>query len=333
MSDPGTLAAERGLKAIEKRIRKIYKGAMEELYRTIASYNLRYMKQDQEMRKKLAEGVITQTEYNQWLKNTVFMGHAWDAKVEHCTEVLNNANRQAMAVIRGEQLDVFAENMTYQAFLLETGTGIDLSFGIYSSQTVSRLLKSQPELLPRKVVDGVKCAAWNKNKIANVITQSIIKGDGIPGIAKSLAETLAKQNDSTMVRYARTAMTSAQNAGRVEMMQEAEDEGIHTLKKWIATLDDRTRDAHAELDGETAEVDEPFENEIGKIMYPGDPTADPANVYNCRCTLGSVIEGVDIKGERRAYKEWDDENGKHHRESYLIEDMTYKEWKEWKEGR
>lgn len=30
-------------------------------------------------------------------------------------------------------------------------------------------------------------------------------------------------------------------------------------------------------------------------MYPGDPDADPANVYNCRCTLGSEIIGFKKK--------------------------------------
>jgi len=42
---------------------------------------------------------------------------------------------------------------------------------------------------------------------------------------------------------------------------------------------------------ELAAVDKPFRSELGDIMYPGDPAAHPANVYNCRCTLGSKIIG------------------------------------------
>ena len=52
-----------------------------------------------------------------------------------------------------------------------------------------------------------------------------------------------------------------------------------------------TREEHLELDGQEREIDEPFENSLGEIMYPGDPDADPANVYNCRCTLVTRVLG------------------------------------------
>ena len=45
------------------------------------------------------------------------------------------------------------------------------------------------------------------------------------------------------------------------------------------------------LDGQLADVDKPFHSELGDIMYPGDPEADPANVYNCRCTLAAKVLG------------------------------------------
>lgn len=129
-------------------------------------------------------------------------------------------------------------------------------------------------------------------------------------------------------------MTGAQNAGRQARMEDAEEEGVKVKKRWIATLDNRTRDTHQELDGQEVPVDEPFEVDGMEIMYPGDPNADPELVYNCRCTMVEVYEGVDRHSSRRAYYDEDDdeyEEGK--RNSYTVEDMTYSEWKEWKEGR
>lgn len=330
MTDPGIRAAEKGQVAIERRIRSIYRKAKDEIQKTIQAYNLRFMRNDEEMRQKVADGMITEDDYRDWLKFTVYRGAEWDAKVAHCTAVMTDANKTALRVIRGEQIGVMAENLNFQSYLLEKDVGVDLGFSLYSSESVNNLLKNQPELLPRKVVNGVKDRAWNKNKIANEITKSIITGDGIDKVADRLADALSLQNDNAMKRYARTAMTSAQNAGRMEMLHEAEDKGVKVKKKWIATLDDRTRDAHADLDGEVVEVDEAFHNDLGDIMYPGDQTADPGNVYNCRCTLGYVVDGYSGGGQRRAYREFTDADGVHHRESYLIENMTYRQWEEWK---
>ena len=326
MSDPGTRAADRGLSAIEKRLKKLYGGAKREIERKIRDYNLRFMAEDNAKRAAVKAGEITEDAYREWLRRTVYRGKQWDAIVNHCTDVLSDANRQALNIIRGKQIDVFAENMTYQAYELERDLRASYGFGIYIRETVGKLLKDEPELLPRKVLNGVKDAAWNRQKIAGIINQGIVQGDGIDAIAARLGAQLAITDDKAMVRYARTAMTSAQNAGRMEMLHEAEEEGIHSKKKWLATLDDRTRDAHQELDGKTAELDEPFRNEIGDILFPGDPNADPANVYNCRCTLTYEIEGHPRSGERRAYVEHEDGT----RESYLVGDMTYAQWKKWK---
>lgn len=62
-------------------------------------------------------------------------------------------------------------------------------------------------------------------------------------------------------------------------------------RKWLSAHDSRARDWHAALDGVTKPIDEPFENEFGEIIYPGDPAAHGANVYHCRCSIAAVVKG------------------------------------------
>ena len=333
MHDIGTRSADYGAQAIAKRIRKIYGQAKKEIQEIITAYNLRFMAQDAKKRGQLATGEITKDQYADWLKRTVFRGKLWDDKANHCADVMTNANKRAIEVINNQQIGVFTDNRNYQAWRLEKDIGMDMGFSLYSSDTVNLLLKKQPELLPRRVVNGVKDKAWNKNKIAEVITKSIIKGDGIVTVADSLANTLGVQNEVAMKRMARTAMTSAQNAGRMEMLDEADKMGIQTKRVWIAILDDRTRDAHRDLDGQIREKGVPFHVDLpngknGDIMFPGDPKADPSNVYNCRCTLGYLVGNVTKIGSRRAY--YYDKNG--YRKSYIVKNMTYREWEVWKRG-
>ena len=98
-------------------------------------------------------------------------------------------------------------------------------------------------------------------------------------------------NKNASIRTARTMVTSAENKGRMDMLEKAESEGIICKKVWISALDTRTRDWHRDLNGVSQDRDKPFENSVGKIMYPGDPSADAANVYSCRCSLGYEILG------------------------------------------
>ena len=128
---------------------------------------------------------------------------------------------------------------------------------------------------------------------------------------------------------ARTAMTGAQNAGRMETYRKAEELGIEGQKEWLATLDNHTRHAHAMLDGQKRPRDEPFDSELGKIMYPGDPNARPANTYNCRCTLlYDVAKYPKVNSKRRPnLQEYGDALPQK-----PIRDMTYAEWAGWKEA-
>ena len=337
MSDYGTRYADIEQMHLQRRIRRIYADAQREVTRKLDTFKAKHAVKDSVKKAEiLAETdpkarAVLQANYEEWLRGQVFIGEQWENKVAQVTKTMVDADKQAMNVIREGQISVFTENANYQAYLLEKGANASFGFDLYDEKTASRLLSRNPTLLPKWKLDEEKDYTWNYRKVNDITTQAIIQGEGIPEITKRLCDGLATNNENRMRTFARTGVTGAQNSGRIERMQEANDDGIKTKKKWRATLDSRTRDAHQDLDGQVQEVDEPFESELGDIMYPGDPNADPANVYNCRCTLDYVVEGYENHGQRRAYEEWDDEDG-HHRESVVIEDMTYAEWVEWKKG-
>lgn len=299
MPTNGTGYADKAQAEIERRLRKIYQDAQKELIEKLDKHTKRLNAMDKVKRQQLADGEITQAQYNNWLRGQMFTGQQWKNKVDSLSETMLHANEQANAIIEGKRQAVFGKNAMYQSKRIQDDLHMAISFSVYDSASVTRLLRDQPELLPRRKVDKKKDKGWNQENISDAITQGIIQGDSIPEIAKRIATKTASKNEKAMVRYARTAMTGAQNAGRMEMLHEAQDMGIKVKKVWLATLDERTRDAHAKLDGQEVEVDEPFKSELGDIMYPGDPTADPANTWNCRCTLIYKYEGYGMQNVTR----------------------------------
>jgi len=323
--DYGAIFTERERRILYRRLQRQYREAQKNIRKKLNDFLAGSAQREKLYQQKVEAGLLTQEFFDNWKEGQVFIGKRWGAKLDEITGTLTEANKKALAMVRGEQYKVFAENANYQAYGLEKDGqkhNVGVSFDIYDEATVRRLIQEKPELLKRSTLNSRKDKAWNQGIISNSITQGIIQGESIPEIAERIARDTCDRNNTHMMLYARTAMTCAQNAGRIETMHRAADLGLHVKKEWIATLDSRTRDSHQHLDGQTAEVDEPFSSILGDIMFPGDPDAEPANVWNCRCTLGSVYVDFesDGKGTRR-----DNETGEE------IEDMTYDEWKEWKE--
>lgn len=58
-----------------------------------------------------------------------------------------------------------------------------------------------------------------------------------------------------------------------------------TLKTWHTMQDNRVRDTHVAVDGQTISVFDPFVLDGGELMFPGDDSlgVDPSELVNCRC--------------------------------------------------
>ena len=314
MSEPKDIGhedAEKAIARLEKQFKDIYSQANSEVQEKMNKYLERFAKQDEKMLKQLHNGEITEAEYRKWYQNRVFAGKQWQARLNAISEDYVHANQLAMNAVNSALPEVYADNFNYAAYLTEQQVRADLSYQLVDRWTVQRLVKDNPQLLPTPSVNIPKDKRWNRQKIMSAVTQGIVQGESMQKIARRLKK-VTDMNSASAIRNARTAVTGAECAGRVDSYQYAQSKGVDMVQVWKATLDGRTRHSHAAIDGESIEVGGTFPN---GCQYPGDPHGDPSEVYNCRCTIVGRVKGYEKYHVRGAYG-----NGK-------LGDESYDEWK------
>lgn len=320
MADAGHEKTEKLLRALEARLRREYKQAEEEVQAKLDDYLERFEIKDETWKRWVEEGKKTEEEYQQWRVGQIAIGERWEEMRDSLAEDYHNANQIARSIIDGYMPEVYALNHNYGTFQIEHDSGLSTSYTLYDRQTVERLMRDNPQLLPnpgkklsRRIANGLD-VRWNRQQIQSVMMQGLLQGESIPKLAKRLAEEVGDKNYGAAIRNARTMTTGAQNAGRVDSYKRAQDMGIDLEQCWVATLDMRTRHSHRQMNGELQPVGEEFSN---GCKYPGDPAGPPEELYNCRCTL--IAE---LKGYHRNIKSFELQNDPD------VEGMTYDEWVE-----
>lgn len=321
------------LDALEKRIAAEYQKAADELQGKIDAYFESLKKRDEETKALIGTIVngreYTRQDYEQWRLAQIGRGERFEALRDRLAERMTRANEVAAAYINDSTPGVYSLNRNYAAYTIERQAGADMGFDLWDEQTVKRLIVERPDLMPyyppkRAIKRGIDLA-YGKQQITKHVTSSILQGEGIKQIADRLQKDIPAMNRTSAIRAARTAVTGAQNGGRMDSYRAAEEMGIDLEREWIATLDNRTRHAHRALDRQRAAMDKPFEVDGHEIWYPGDSSAPGYLVYNCRCTMISDVKGVP-KSSNPLRRARDPETGK----SILISDMSYAQWETWK---
>lgn len=321
---------DKRLAALEKRIAAEFKQAADELTATVNAYFAAFVKRDAEMAAKVEAGEITEQQYKQWRLAQIGRGKRFEALRDKVAERYTNAHEVAVAYANDATPGIYTLNRNYAAYTIEQISD-KADFTLWDEQTVRRLIDEQPGLMPyyppkRALKRGIDLD-YGKKQITASITSSILQGKSISRIADDMQQRMESMNRASAIRTARTSVTAAQNAGRMDSYAAAEKMGIKLKKEWLATLDGRTRHAHAMLDGQTAETDKPFHVDGYEIMYPGDTSAPGYLVYNCRCTLIAALDDAP-KAPNPLRRARDPETGK----SILVSDMTYAQWESWKKS-
>ena len=321
MADQGHVLTDKKLKELERKIAAEYRQANKDVAKKLEDYLQKTEAQRQVQEKLLNAGKITQKEYSDWCFRHTMMGKRWEEMRDVLAEDYHHANEIALKMASGEMPDIFALNGNYATFQLEHDGKIDTGFTLYNHDTAEYLLKEDRELMPgpstRKAreIAANKDMQWNKQKIQSAVLQGVLQGESPYDVASRL-QSVGQMNYNASVRYARTMTTNAQNAGRYEAYRRATNLGVDLVIEWQATLDGRTRHEHRMMHGQRRNVDEPFEVDGIKIMWPGNEKCGSSTVpqqliWNCRCTLLSWVKGFEGDTVKKSPK---------------MGDMTFEEW-------
>ena len=189
--------------------------------------------------------------------------------------------------------DAYELNYYGTGYSLESNVGVKLNFAVIDRNQVAKMINNP---LMNIALDENKTAT--RQQIRRILTQAVVQGEGIQPTARKLRDRL-NISGNRATKIARTETTKVMSQARNDGMAHAEKMGIELQKEWVATLDGRTRDSHASVDGETVDRDKPFSN---GLMYPGDPSGGAEEVVNCRCTMVAKVKALDkIREEMKVY--------------------------------
>lgn len=135
---------------------------------------------------------------------------------------------------------------------------------------------------PEVVAYAEREAAWlvtqvsdtTRSAVRAAVAQGVEEGLSAKGMAK-LIEDLAEFTKSRALLIARTEATRVtQGAPTEALAARAKVTGKRYTKSWSGVLDERERDEHVAMEGETVDIDALFSN---GLSFPSEP--------NCRCVV------------------------------------------------
>ena len=153
---------------------------------------------------------------------------------------------------------------------------LDLTFG------ARRILDKEIGLMIKRITKT------SEKAVRQIVSKGIKDGLSNDDIAKQIK----RANDFSINRartIAQTETTRSINRATNESYNIfSEAENVQISKEWIASRDDRVRETHQALDGQTVAVNDDFEIDGYSGSAPanfGEPEMD----INCRCTIAPVI--------------------------------------------
>ena len=262
-------------------------------------------------RKHAAEGVLT---YAEMTKYNRLVG--LEAQIAGILSKTDGKVRRLTKKLTAEQ---YEGAYFRHAYTIEKLSGASLAWGILRPDAIAAAVANPLDLIAQGTLKVNERA-----RIRRAITQGLVKGESYQKMARAVKQAMGSSLFDAL-RIARTEGHRAQMQGTIAAFDKAEDLGVNVKRIWVATKDDRTRDAHRELDQEEA-IERNGESGwyVGGswATSPGAPELPPEESINCRCVVREEIAGLEPKVLRV-------QGGIEKHKEYMAS-TSYAEWKKGK---
>jgi SPP1 gp7 family putative phage head morphogenesis protein len=296
--------SKKSKRELERAIERVYKTELQQTYRQA----YRDVRSELTRLLTVAPGDLTRAQRAQLLRNA---------------NVLLEIQRVMEVPIRETQR--FIEEVTRAAFdgaylragwSVDQATGVELGWGVLNENAVKAAVgitddfaalggvMDRAEVTKHALVlrDAFRnYSADTRRWIGRAVSEGVVKGESIPEITRRLRDGLDKSYRAAET-IARTETLRSMGVGSQIAYDDAADKGVQIRQVWDATLDMRTRPAHAEMDGRVRD------EETGLFAAPWGATPGPhrngiaAQDINCRCDVVPEVAGFEpqlrrIRGE------------------------------------
>lgn len=126
---------------------------------------------------------------------------------------------------------------------------------------------------------------YDKKKLAEAVNYEISRGIASSLSYIDIARNVNKKYGIGVNRAMTIAITEGHRVSQIaahEAQKAAAKAGARVVKQWDATLDGRTRLIHRKLDGQIREIDDYFEMDGHRALYPSG-FGEAAQDIRCRC--------------------------------------------------
>ena len=333
MADNAHYQTDLKLEEMEKRLSAIYSRAEKTVQKKMADYAKSIDEKSDELLQAYKDAETDDEKqkakkayirfYRKLVKSKEF-----SALSANVADDLYKANVEASAYINSQTPSIYALNYNY--INAEMAKDIDG----FKPQEITEAEAEKYSGYTQQTIDRKKDTDWNKNNLKKSVIAGSLLLLGASAIMKRSANSAVEKNRNSASMHSSGMGTDAENKARLDGMYRAEDIGNSITKIWIATLDNRTRDAHAYRDGEEIALDDEFAPGLSR---PRDPNGALSEICNCRCSLKYGVG--QSKGKTRSsrlgtvtgsYKKSSSFKGTTSEE---IANMTYQEWMKWRANR